>query len=422
MNKWEKMNDTILNRQWQEEKLSVANKKELIDYLQIRETIDGSKISTLVIDARAVHELARYLKNNPFQKATQNDMMKFDKELRARVKESTACLYETRIRRFYKYLFNKNEYKKGKQFQKRLQYPDCISWFNITPSNGSELPIEEILTDQDIKKLLNACKDTREQVIICSLLDGGITESELAKMKVRNVGFDPKLGAYFILPKRTSFKTKHRHRKVQLFLIPSSTQYIREYLNHHRYKDDPEAQFIYSLAHQVKNPAHTQIIEITIYQIVRRIAETSGVKKKITPHILRHNSATRCAKKGFNEFMLRIRFGWSKSSQMPSVYVHLAGSDIDSKIKNILGIEEEKTIEEPLLQPILCPNCEYENPSTHVFCSKCSTKLNIKKEDLGMDATETGIGVQKLIDDPQMLRQMIDMLSDRLEKKLQNGK
>ena len=120
--------------------------------------------------------------------------------------------------------------------------------------------------------------------------------------------------------------------------------------------------------------------------------------------------------------MMRERFGWSNASQMPSHYVHLAQKDSTDYIKKLLGITEDDKPEESLLQPILCPNCEYENVPTNIVCGRCAMKLNIKKEDLGMDATETGIGVQKLIDDPQMLRQMIDMLSDRLEKKLQNGK
>ncbi len=191
---------------------------------------------------------------------------------------------------------------------------------SITKDIG--LPIEEMLTDEDIKKLLDACKDTREQVIICSLLDGGIRMLELAKMKIRNIGFD-KLGAYFILSEGMI-----RHRKVHLFLIPSSTQYIKEYLNHHKYKDDPEAYFIYSKSTQVKDPAHTPISRTLISHIIRRIAEDSGVKKNITPHYLRRNSAAMCASKGLNEFMLCDRFGWSKNSQMPSRYIRLAGSDV----------------------------------------------------------------------------------------------
>ncbi len=208
-------------------------------------------------------------------------------------------------------------------------------------NNDIGLPIDELLTDEDIKKLLDACKDAREQVIICSLLDGGITVSELAEMKIRNVGFD-KLGTYFILPKDTRYMTS-RPRRVRLFLIHGSTQYMKEYLNHHRYNDDPDAQFIYSKGGHVKDPAHTPIHGTLIHHIIRRIAEDSGVKKKIGPHYLRHNSATRCALKGFNEFMLRERFGWGKTSSMPIRYTRLASSDIDSKIESILGIKEEKT-------------------------------------------------------------------------------
>ncbi len=382
-----KQTENILERYWETEKLSSDNKRELVEYLEIRETIDGVSPSTLDTDAGSIYKLAKFFKNKPFKEATQEDMMKFDKQLRNSkiikkgktlntIKEATVCLCEGRIKLFYKYLFNKTEYKGGKQSQKRLQPPYCVSWFNTTYDGSFELPIDEMLTDEDIKKLLNACEDAREQAIICGLLDGGITVSELAKMKVKSVSFD-ELGTYFILPKGTIYKTKHRQRKVRLFLIHDSTQYIKEYLNHHRYNDDPEAYFIYSKSKRVKDPAHTPILGSSIYVIVKRIAKDSGVKKKIGPHYLRHNSATRCALKGFNEFMMRKRFGWSETSKMPSRYVHLVSSDVDSKVESILGIKKEETPEETLLQPILCPKCGHDNPSTNIICEKCSLKLDV---------------------------------------------
>ena len=102
---------------------------------------------------------------------------------------------------------------------------------------------------------------------------------------------------------------------------------------------------------------------------------------------------------------------------MPSRYTHLASKDLDDKIKVFTGFKEPKKPEDDILQPIICWNCQEENVPTNKFCGKCSANLNPTKEDITMSAVDTGIATQKLLDDPQVLKQMIDMLSDKLEKK-----
>ena len=419
MDRHGKMTDTILNHHWKEEKLNAGHKKELMEYLNVRETIDKASTGTRRIDAYSIYYLSKFLKDKPFKKATKEDMMQWDRQLKARLKGTTLILYEARVRKFYLYQFNKDRYTDGRQEQRKLDFPKAVKWINVSTNDGDMLPIDEILDEKDIKKLLNACKNTREQVIIVSLLDGGITESELVKMKVRNVGFDKQLGAYFILPKGTRYKTKKRHRKVQLFLIPSSTQYIREYLNHHKFKEIPDAPFVYTESHQkkFKDLNEQQLAEPSVWRIVTQIAKDSGVKKKISPHILRHNSATFCAKRGFNEFMMRERFGWSRSSNMPSYYTSIGSKDTDDYIKKVLGIKEPDEPEDSILQPILCPNCEYENVPTNVVCGRCGMKLNISKEDIGMDATETGLGVQEMIKDPEFMLKMMNVMAKEWAKR-----
>jgi len=206
-------------------------------------------------------------------------------------------------------------------------------------------------------------------------------------------------------------------RKIQLFLIPSSTAYIREYLNHHKWKKDPAAPFIYSKLSRKKDnkPKDSFLTEIGLGKIVERIIKDSGIKKHITPHILRHNSATMCCKKGFNEPMLRERYGWAKRSKMPSNYVHLANVDMDDKIKKILGIKDEERPEESILQPVICWNCGHENPCSHKFCGKCSATLKPKKEEITPTAIDTGITTQDMLEDPEFKEFYNDMLAKTWE-------
>jgi len=68
-----------------------------------------------------------------------------------------------------------------------------------------------------------------------------------------------------------------------------------------------------------------------------RLAKKSQINKPINPHNFRHSSATHLCKLGLNDIQLRIYFGWSRDSKMPSLYSHLSARDVDSKLVSIFN-------------------------------------------------------------------------------------
>ena len=382
------------------------------EYITIRQEVDKITINTLKADVQAIHHLSRYLKDKTFQDATREDLRKFSLWLLKQkvgeektMKETSRDLHLMKIKRFYKYIADPDRYQNGRSDQRDIKYPDSVRWITYNPHDADELPLDYLLSDKDIKKLLDSCENTREQAVFVSLIDGGLRKSELIALKYKNVGFDRKLGAYFILPKNAK-NLKTGMRKVQLFLIPSSTAYIKEYLNHHLHKNNPDAPFIYS-NDRLRKSIGVPLSEKGIDEILHRIQKNSGLKINLHAHLLRHNSATRCAAKGFNESMMRDRYGWKKNSAMPSKYIHLTQVDSDNKIKQILGIAEEKTEDLSVLQPKICGNCDYENVPTNIVCGRCGMKLNITKEDIGMPASKLGVIIQKAQAENPDLRETI---------------
>ncbi len=61
-------------------------------------------------------------------------------------------------------------------------------------------------------------------------------------------------------------------------------------------------------------------------KIVKRATIKAGIKKKISPHVLRHSFATHMLEKGVNLKRLQILLGHN-SMKTTSIYLHLA--DID---------------------------------------------------------------------------------------------
>jgi site-specific recombinase XerD len=70
----------------------------------------------------------------------------------------------------------------------------------------------------------------------------------------------------------------------------------------------------------------------------------AGLNKRVYTHLLRHTRATELASI-LTEAQMKELLGWTQSSDMPSVYVHLSGRDVDSaflKAHGIIPSSEEK--------------------------------------------------------------------------------
>lgn len=408
-------------------------KKELEDYMNIREKIDKVKIRTRRNDSQAILALDKYFTKEKidYKKVTLDQMLKWEdflvKELKLN-KDSSMPVYETHVKRFYKYLSNKTEYKKGKRFQKNIQYPDSVVWISANARNGKTLPLERILTPDEIKKMLDVCDNIRDQAIVVTFIDLGLRPSELVSLNVENLGFD-KLGAYCILPGDGTADLKTGQRKIRYFIVPSAVKYMKEYINKHPYKNYDKAPLFYSKYCKSKyqflqNEKNSQldktafnllrIHRLSVKDIIIQIAKYANVPIK-SPKDLRHNSCTFAAKLGLNEMELRIRYGWSATSKMPSRYTHLASKDVDDKIKVIIGFKEPEKPENAVLQTILCWNCDSENIPTNKFCSRCGSNLNPKKEEITPTAIDTGIATQEALKDPEFREFYNDMLAKTWE-------
>jgi len=410
------------------------HREEAEDYLFIRERIDKVETGTRTNVTQALLSLDMFLKEKPYGKATQDDILGWEQFLekeyvspgrteryeRAKANgnenakkpkkgldDQTVTQYEAHVKRFYKYLSNKKEYKKGKRFQKSIPYPDTVSWISASWNNGDEFPIDKLLEEDD---------------------DAGLRIAELISLNIRNVGFD-KLGGYFILPKKGK-NLKTGMRTIRLFIMPSSTKYLKDFLNNHPFKNHEDAPLFYtrefSRYNKITDKINNKEIKKADWEIVRlsrpgienklkKICKLAGLSV-LTPHQLRHNSCTLCAKAGFNEMQLRIRYGWSPTSKMPSKYTHLASVDIDDKIKQITGFKEPDKLMKSKLENIICWNCQEENVPTNKFCGKCSANLNPTKEEMTISATETGLATQEMLKDPKFRDFYNDMLALTWEK------
>jgi hypothetical protein len=109
-------------------------------------------------------------------------------------------------------------------------------------------------------------------------------------------------------------------------------------------------------------------------KILERAADDGNIDKPVNPHNFRRSCATRLASKGWNEFQLRLFFGWAKNSREPSRYVNMATNTIREKA----ALEAGYSVQGEEIKPTVkkCWRCgNYGKPDGH--CQVCGTDLRI---------------------------------------------
>ena len=227
----------------------------------------------------------------------------------------------------------------------------------------NRLPAERVLNRDDIDALVKACDTLRDRALVMLLWDSGARIGEILSRKVGNVEFD-QYGAIMVVDGKTG------QRRIRLTACVGDLQ---SWINTHPMKEDPEAPLF--ITYHKSGFGSKCLNDQTVRNRLPVLAEHAHVTKPVNPHAFRHARATDLAKKGFTEMELRRILGWEPSSQMPAVYLHLSGADVEKKVLQKAGLKMEDAVSEKKLDPVKCPRCGTINTYDSMFCKTCSAAL-----------------------------------------------
>ena len=356
-----KYTQNILN----DERLSKANKKVLGDYYlylaNVMQSVESRRSYLTYVKALAI-DLKKELKE-----VTKTDLQTFFHGLEKRgLKETSIFNSKLYLRCFFKWLHN------VKKDAKKDEMPDVISWMEFKKDKTIKTP-DEVLNVEEIKKMAQVCSNPRDSAIILSLFETGARCGEFLRLKISDVSFD-KYGA--VINMSTG---KHQHykkfRKLRMiYSVPSLKRWIEVHPN----RDNPDSSLWITLGSYLGRGLAKDGLK-RIIKVTARMCDIP--KKKAYPHSFRHARCYDLLSKGFTDKDLRIWFGWSENSNMPSIYSGAYGmKDTEFKILKQEGLlngdEEEK--KEQILKPQVCAKCGHENSATLKFCEKCYFALDLK--------------------------------------------
>lgn len=218
---------------------------------------------------------------------------------------------EDDIEKFKIYLITKREYSKSSQYlvmeairlffrYKMLRAPGNLT----SPKRSRKLPV--YLNERESETLLNYKTDPLRSAVINVLIYSGIRVSELCSLDLDDIDLEEG-----VLHVRGGKGDKDR---IVLIAEPCIAS-LRSYLAiRNSEKSGSKALFI---SHK-----KVRFSPVSIERIIKSQAQMAGIKKKVTPHVLRHTFATSVLRNGGDIRFIQQLLGHS-SIATTEIYTHI---------------------------------------------------------------------------------------------------
>jgi integrase/recombinase XerD len=326
---------------------SEKNKELIFEFINVLYAEGISKARVLKY-LSSLHNLSKWF-NKPFPEITKTDVYKLVGDLeRSDRSVWTKRDYRVVLKRFFRWMNNDKD-------------PEITAWISTNVKQKDRKMPEELLTEEEVKRMLEVAEHPRDAAIVAVWYDSGGRVSENGTRSIKHIGFD-QYGSYEIVKGKTGM------RRVRLVM---STPYIAAWLSIHPMKNDPEAPLWVNIGRQ----SHGKPMKYdAIRMVLKRLAKKAGIKKRVYPHLFRHTRATELANH-LTQAQMESHLGWIHGSDMPGTYIHLSGQQVDDAILSIYGLVKDKD-KKPLLTSVNCPRCKTMNGPTSDFCSSCGMALN----------------------------------------------
>jgi len=173
-------------------------------------------------------------------------------------------------------------------FRRTLGRPELVSFIKL-PRRHSPLP--SVLSLDEVNALLRALRHRRYQAIAMVMYGAGLRVSEAIALEVRDID-----GSRGVLQVRHGKGNKAREAK----LSPTLYEWLRQYWA----KERPPLPYLFASAKTGKLPRPD-----TVRGALARAAKDAWIKKRVTPHVLRHSFATHLLDEGTDVHVVRELLG-----------------------------------------------------------------------------------------------------------------
>jgi integrase/recombinase XerD len=189
----------------------------------------------------------------------------------------------------------------------------------IMPRRARRIPV--VLSRDEAHSLVNAAEDPRSKAMVMLLYGAGLRVGEMCNLRVSDID-----GKRMLIRVVDGKGCKTR----QVMLSPRLLQALREYW---AYRPRVDCQFL--LLHRSKP---RRVRERTVALVVKALCRQVGIKKRVTPHTLRHSFATHLVEAGVDLRTVQLLLG-HQGLGATMVYVHLSNHHLLSTVSPLDNVE-----------------------------------------------------------------------------------
>jgi integrase/ribosomal protein L40E len=341
--------------------------------LKIQEGLTDHRIIFYLIRLRVLSKMMPDVFLNPSMEDLKSAIVNL--QSKANISPRTVEDYKQAIRKYYKWKLSDRE------FQKRVQ------WIKVRGNSVNRLKkSEEMVTVEEMHKLVENCISVRDKALFSLLYDSGCRVGEILTLRIRDLQND-QWGTVL----HVSGKTGERMVRI----VGDSVPYLREWVQQHPKANNPDSMvFVSTSAQAYSEPMNYPEMARALNRAKRR----AGITRRIHPHLFRHTRASILASR-VAEAPLESQMGWIHGSRQTRTYVHLSAKDQDMAILKAYGIKPEEDNVVKDISPRECPRCNTLNPSNAVYCRKCwlpltieaTLELKVKEEHIERELENKGL-------------------------------
>jgi len=176
-----------------------------------------------------------------------------------------------------------------------------------------ERRIPEVLTKEEVKKLLNALDTSKSKLMLSLIYACGLRVSELTHLKILDLKFDEKIGHV----------RQGKGKKDRIFNIPDFL--FNDLKEQSEKQKDKKEEYLFT-------GNKGKLTERNLQKIVQKASVRAGITKNVHTHTLRHSFATHLLENGVDIRHIQVLLGHSSISTT-ELYSHVSAESI-KKIKS----------------------------------------------------------------------------------------
>lgn len=294
----------------------------------------------------------------PYRDNTYVDVYEAIKTIKSARKENgelfaknTIADYVRLLKRFYKWMIEEGYSTIDEKKIMKIKSP---------PYDTMTKTAEMMLTETEVKKIIEVCQNSRDRALISALYEGGFRIGELANLRWGEVKFT-KYNAIV----NVNFKT-NMPRLIPLIM---ARPYLAQWRNDYPLpvKDDG---FVF-----LSSKTHRQVTYQGLAKQLKILVKRAQLSKDVTFHIFRHTRVTHLSNQGMQESKLKKMIWGNLNTNMLATYSHMTDKDVENEMAEIYGINMESGKTGPQILPQQCVRCAEINTPTASHCAVCGMPL-----------------------------------------------